>query len=159
MKNKLKKLYQDTVKNTEASLKYMAKYGIKPEGQVELFRSPETRAKSVDTIPYKFKESQVVVYETNEFSAQCPFSGLPDYGTLRIEYIPGSRYLELKSLKYYLISWRNIGLSQEEITATIFADLLKFLKDPKYLIIETHYNVRGGINTTCKIDSREQRKK
>lgn len=156
MKNKLKKLHQETLKNTEESLKYMAKFGIKPEGNIELFRSPDTRQKSVDTLPYKHKQRQVVVYETQEFSAQCPFSGLPDYGTLRIEYIPRSRYLELKSLKYYIISWRNIGLSQEEITATLFSDILRFLKDPEYLVIETIYNVRGGINTTCKIDSREQ---
>lgn len=156
MKNKLKKLHQDTLKNTEASIKYMAKFGIKAEGNVELFRSPETRQKSIDTIPYKHKQKQVVVYETSEFSAQCPFSGLPDYGKLKIEYVPGSKYLELKSLKYYIVSWRNIGLSQEEITATIFSDILKILKDPTYLIIETHYNIRGGISTTCKIDSREQ---
>jgi 7-cyano-7-deazaguanine reductase len=159
MKNKLKKLHQETLKNTEESIKYMAKFGIKPEGRIELFRSPETREKSIDTIPYNHKENQVVVYETPEFSAQCPFSGLPDYGILKIEYIPGSRYLELKSLKYYIISWRNIGLSQEEITATIFSDILKCLKDPKYLVIETRYNVRGGISTTCKIDSREQKRK
>ena len=159
MKNKLKKIAQDTIKNTEDSLKYMASFGIKPEGNIELFRSPEARQKSIDTIPYKHKEEQIVVYETTEFSAQCPFSGLPDYGKLKIEYIPGTRYLELKSLKYYLVSWRNIGLSQEEITATVFSDIKKFLKDPKYLMLETRYNIRGGIETTCKIDSREQRKK
>lgn len=156
MKNKLRNLHKETVKHTEEALKYMAKFGIKPEGRIELFRSPESRAKSIDTIPYKHKEQQVVVYETKEFSAQCPFSGLPDYGNLKIEYVPGSCYLELKSLKYYIISWRNIGLSQEEITATVFADILTFLKNPRYLVVETKYNIRGGIETTCRIDSRDQ---
>ncbi len=101
---------------------------------------------------------QVVVYETEpgEFSAVCPFSGLPDYGVLRIEYVPGSWILELKSLKYYIVSWRNIGAAQEDLTAIIYQDLMRHLEDPEYLRVTTVYNVRGGIRTTCTIDSREQ---
>ena len=102
---------------------------------------------------------QVVVYETEpgEFSALCPFSGLPDFGTLRIEYVPGSDVLELKSLKYYLISWRHVGAAQEDITALVYDDLRRHLPDAEHLVVTTVYNVRGGINTTCTVDSRTQR--
>ena len=91
-----------------------------------------------------------------EFSALCPFSGLPDYGTLRVEYIPGSWILELKSLKYYIISWRNIGAAQEDITAYVYEDILRVLENPESLKITTIYNIRGGINTTCSIDNQLQ---
>ena len=99
-----------------------------------------------------------MIYETQagEFSALCPFSGLPDFGILRVEYIPGSYIAELKSLKYYILSWRNIGAAQEDITAIIYDDLSSILKDPQYLLVTTIYNIRGGIATTCNIDSRVQ---
>lgn len=150
------KIQEETLAHTKAALEYMEKYGIVPEGRIELFRSPETRQKEIDRIPYTHQTKQVVVYQTEagEFSAQCPFSGLPDYGTIRIEYIPGKWFLELKSLKYYLTSWRVIGAAQEDITAIIFEDIKMHLENPEYLIIETIYNVRGGIKTTCKVDSR-----
>jgi 7-cyano-7-deazaguanine reductase len=136
----------------------MAAYGIKPEGKLGLFFSPETRQKDVNTMPYTHRAKQVVVYETEtgEFSALCPFSGLPDFGTIRVEYVPGAQILELKSLKYYFLSWRNIGSAQEDITAYVYEDCLKGLTTQITLLLQTVYNVRGGINTTCKVDSREQ---
>ncbi|HWJ30180.1 MAG TPA: preQ(1) synthase [Flavisolibacter sp.] len=146
------------LEHTKVALAQMAELGIRPEGHVEPFLSPDARQKQIDVIPYQHQVKQVVVYETmpGELSAVCPFSGLADFGTLRIEYIPGTRYLELKSLKYYILSWRRIGIAQEDITALIYNDILKTLQDPKYLFITTVYNVRGGINTTCSIDSRNQ---
>jgi 7-cyano-7-deazaguanine reductase len=66
--------------------------------------------------------------------------------------------LELKSLKYYLVSYRNIGAAQEDITAYIYQDLERMLEEYYHLVVETVYNVRGGINTTCIIDSDEQPK-
>ncbi len=148
-------------KNTEKALAYMARFGIRPEGEVRLFYPPESRRTNIDRIPYSRNVREVVVYQTEpgEFSAVCPYSGLPDYGVLRVEYVPGSWLLELKSLKYYLISFREIGITQEEVTAIIFEDLMKHLEDPEYLVVETVYNVRGGIRTTVVVDSREQRKR
>lgn len=147
------KIQEETQKHTKAALDYMAKFGIVPEGRIELFRSPDTRQKEIDRIPYEHQTKQVVVYETEpgEFSAQCPFSGLPDYGILKIEYIPEKWFLELKSLKYYITSWRMIGAAQEDITAIIYEDVKKHLDNPKHLKVETVYNVRGGIKTTCRV--------
>ncbi|MBN8588613.1 MAG: preQ(1) synthase [Rhodothermia bacterium] len=154
----LKKLQADTLAYTEQALAYMARYNIVPEGRIELFRAPDTRQQEINRMPYPHKTRQVVTYETEkgEFSALCPFSGLPDYGTIRIEYVPKSWVLELKSLKYYLMSWRQIGVAQEDITAYIYEDLKREMIDAEYLVVHTVYNVRGGINTICEIDSRKQ---
>ncbi|MEL7171119.1 MAG: hypothetical protein AAGN64_17375, partial [Bacteroidota bacterium] len=68
--------------HTEQALAYMAQFGIKPEGHVRPFLPPETRQQTIDRLPYRHAARQVVVYETEpgEFSALCPFSGLPDSG-------------------------------------------------------------------------------
>lgn len=158
IKEQLKHSYDQALQNTSEALDYMARFGIKPEGRLELFLSPETRQKEIHRLPYNHDTRQVVSYETQagEFSALCPFSGLPDYGILKVEYVPCSFILELKSLKYYILSWRNIGAAQEDITAYIFKDLMEWLADPDYLVVTTIYNVRGGIATTCSVDSRTQ---
>lgn len=151
-------LQEEALRHTKLSLEHMAKLGIQPEGKVALFLPPETRQLEIHRIPYEHTARQVVIYETEkgEFSALCPFSGLPDFGTIRVEYVPGDWLLELKSLKYYFLSWRHIGAAQEDITAFVFEDLLRQLANPEYLLVTTVYNVRGGINTTCSVDSRAQ---
>jgi 7-cyano-7-deazaguanine reductase len=108
------------------------------------------RVDFLETFPYEGAR-QRVRYETTEWSCVCPFSGLPDYGKLIIDYIPGDRIVELKSLKYYIVSYRNIGIYQEPVTNRLFQDLKKLLA-PQYLRIETIYNTRGGIDTTCMIE-------
>lgn len=104
----------------------------------------------LETFPYE-GETQYITYDTKEFSAVCPFSGLPDYGRLTIDYIPDKLIVELKSLKYYMISYRNVGIYQEPVTNRIFRDLYALLK-PRYMKVTTVYNTRGGIDTTCTIE-------
>ena len=92
---------------------------------------------------------QNIMTETDEFSAVCPFSGLPDYAFLKIEYFPeGGKCVELKSLKYYIVSFRNVGIYQEAVTKRIYGDL-KTLLDTSKLQVTTIYNTRGGFDTTC----------
>jgi 7-cyano-7-deazaguanine reductase len=95
---------------------------------------------------------QKIKYETDEFSAVCPFSGLPDIAKIEIEYIPDKKIVELKSLKYYFMSYRNVGIYQEAATDRIYKDLYSILL-PKHLSVKTVYNVRGGILATCIMDS------
>lgn len=122
-----------------------------PEGRIFRFQKPaKIRTDFLLTFPYKGKP-QLIEYNTCEFSAVCPFSGLPDIAGVRIEYIPNKKCLELKSLKYYLVSFRNVGLYQEAVTDRIFSDILKILQ-PKYLKITTVYNRRGGIDATCVME-------
>jgi 7-cyano-7-deazaguanine reductase len=146
------------VEYTQEALDYMAQYGVEPEGEVRPFLPPSERQREIKRLPYEHDAHQTVTYETEpgEFSALCPFSGLPDYGVVRVEYVPDDWIVELKSLKYYFISWRDIGVTQEDVTAYIYGDLQSALETPDRLVVTTEYNVRGGINTTCTIDSREQ---
>ena len=97
---------------------------------------------------------QNIIYETDEFSAVCPFSGLPDIGKLKIVYVPKKRIAELKALKYYIMSFRDVGIYQEKATDRLYKDLFELL-DPQYLQVTTIYNVRGGILTTCEMDSKK----
>ena len=92
---------------------------------------------------------QYIKTETDEFSAVCPFSGLPDIAYVNIEYFPtGGKCVELKSLKYYFVSFRNVGIYQEAATKRIYSDLLSALGS-KQLMVTTIYNIRGGFQTTC----------
>ena len=99
---------------------------------------------------FKFEsKDQYIRTETNEFSAVCPFSGLPDLAKIIIEYFPeGNKCVELKSLKYYFTSFRNVGIYQEGVTKRIFDDL-KILLETDRLQITSIYNIRGGFKTTC----------
>lgn len=93
--------------------------------------------------------NQYIRTETDEFSAVCPFSGLPDLARVTIEYHPtGKKCVELKSLKYYFISFRNVGIYQEAATKRIYDDLRQTL-DTQRLRVTTIYNTRGGFDTTC----------
>ena len=93
--------------------------------------------------------NQYIKTETNEFSAVCPFSGLPDLAKIKIEYFPtGGKCVELKSLKYYFISFRNVGIYQEAVTKRIYNDLSSILQTEK-IQITSMYNIRGGFKTIC----------
>ena len=103
----------------------------------------------LETFDYEGPEQEIVT-ETDEFSAVCPYSGLPDFARLTITYRPGRKCVELKSLKYYVISYRNVGIFQEHATARIAEDLFRVLA-PRSLTVRTLYNVRGGFETTCTV--------
>ena len=121
----------------------------KAEGKI--FNYDDTskiNANFLETFPFK-SENQYIKTETNEFSAVCPFSGLPDLAKVKIEYFPtGGKCIELKSLKYYFTSFRNVGIYQEGATKRIYDDLSSILETKK-IQITTIYNIRGGFKTTC----------
>lgn len=120
------------------------------EGRTLPFSGPEAiDAAALETFAYDGPEQEIVT-ETREFSAVCPYSGLPDYALLRITYTPSDRCVELKSLKYYVMSYRSVGIFQEHATARIVEDLFRSLQ-PKRLEVMTVYNVRGGFETTCRV--------
>jgi 7-cyano-7-deazaguanine reductase len=120
------------------------------EGKTVPFVGPDQLDVAVlETFAYTGPEQEIVT-ETNEFSAVCPYSGLPDYAKLTITYVPDGRCIELKSLKYYITSYRNVGIFQEHATARIAEDLFRVL-EPKRLEVKTVYNVRGGFETTCSV--------
>jgi 7-cyano-7-deazaguanine reductase len=121
-----------------------------PGGRTIAFVGPEEIEVSVlETFGYEGPDQEITT-ETGEFSAVCPYSGLPDYAQLSITYVPAARCVELKSLKYYITSYRNVGIYQEHATARIAEDLYRVLA-PRRLTVRTVYNVRGGFGTTCAV--------
>jgi len=106
----------------------------------------------LEVIPYEYEgKVSVIDIDTSEFTSVCPYSGLPDFGKLQIHYIPGKYLIELRSLKYYLYSYRSVGMYQEHITQRILHDLVSVLR-PKWMLVELDYNVRGGIHTVVKAE-------
>lgn len=89
--------------------------------------------------------------DTDEFTAVCPWTGLPDYGSLHINYVPSTTCVELKSLKYYLLSFRDVGIVQEHAVNHILKDLVK-LCQPKTMKITLDYKTRGGIHTSVSVE-------
>ncbi len=108
--------------------------------------------KALETFPYEHPGKDIIInIGTDEFTAVCPWSGLPDFATIRINYIPNKVLIELRSLKYYLLSYRNVGIYQEHVVNRILDDLVKCAK-PKRMKVVADYKVRGGIHT---VTSRE----
>ena len=123
---------------------------VTAEGKTLPFTGPEAiDAAVLETFEYD-GPAQEIVTETSEFSAVCPYSGLPDYARLTVTYSPDRKCVELKSLKYYIVSYRNVGIFQEHATARLAGDLFRVLA-PKSLTVKTVYNVRGGFETTCTV--------
>ena len=81
-----------------------------------------------------------------EFTSVCPKTGLPDFGEIRITYVPDQACIELKSLKYYMIEFRNRGIFYEDVTNQILDDLVAALR-PRRMTVVGDFSVRGGIKT------------
>ena len=101
----------------------------------------------LETVSFDYPDSATeVVYDTDEFTFVCPWTGLPDFSRLIIRYVPTHSLVELKSLKYYLTSYRNVGILQEHAVNRILQDLVQLLK-PVSMVVEAEYKERGGIKT------------
>ena len=108
-------------------------------------------AKCLLTFQFEYPEQETQVQlDTDEFTAVCPWTGLPDYGTLDITYVPGQSVIELKSLKYYLMSYRDVGIVQEHAANRILNDLVD-LCQPRSMKVTLDYRVRGGIHTAVTV--------
>jgi 7-cyano-7-deazaguanine reductase len=86
-----------------------------------------------------------------EFTSVCPMTGLPDFGEIRITYVPDARCVELKSLKFYLIEFRNKGIFYEHATNQILDDLVEVLQ-PRRMKVVGDFSVRGGIKTLVTVE-------
>jgi 7-cyano-7-deazaguanine reductase len=93
------------------------------------------------------QRNYVIVHRANEFTSVCPKTGQPDFGVITISYIPAKKCIELKSLKYYLQSYRNDGIFYENVINRILDDLVHVLK-PKWIEVKGEFSVRGGLNST-----------
>jgi 7-cyano-7-deazaguanine reductase len=106
----------------------------------------------LETFPYEYSGKDIVVnIDTNEFTAVCPYSGLPDFAILKVNYIPNKELIELRSFKYYLLSYRNVGIYQEHAVNRILNDLVKCCK-PKWMEVIADYYIRGGVHTVASVE-------
>lgn len=104
------------------------------------------------TFSYDYPNSDsIIVIETDEFTAVCPWTRLPDFGTITIRYVPYESCLELKSLKYYLLSYRDVGIVQEHAANRILNALAAVCK-PKMMTLNLDYKTRGGLHTVVTVN-------
>jgi 7-cyano-7-deazaguanine reductase len=104
----------------------------------------------LQAMPYEYAGKALdVIIETDEFTCLCPWSGLPDFATVTIQYQPADVVVELKSLKLYLQSYRMVGIVHESAVNRILEDLVKAVA-PQSMSVEMVFNIRGGITTTVR---------
>jgi 7-cyano-7-deazaguanine reductase len=105
----------------------------------------------LETFPYEYPQRDAeIVLSSDEWNCVCPFSGLPDFGTLHVRYVPDGSCIELKSLKYYLTTYRTVGIYQEHAANRLLEDLVASCR-PRRMEVELDYRLRGGIHTTVTV--------
>jgi 7-cyano-7-deazaguanine reductase len=111
----------------------------------------------LETFPYEYAGREAVVeISSDEFTTVCPFSGLPDFGTLTVRYVPAADCIELKSFKYYLHGFRNVGIYQEHAANRILDDLVQCCA-PTWMEVVLDYRLRGGIHTVVTVTTGQRR--
>ena len=109
---------------------------------------------ALDTFPYEFAGREIRInFDIPEFTAICPFSDFPDFATLRIEYVPHERCIELKSLKLYINSFREVKVFHEHVINIILEDFVRAC-DPLHVEIEGDFHIRGNIKTKVRASYR-----
>jgi 7-cyano-7-deazaguanine reductase len=123
---------------------------IKPTPRAEMDLYP------LDTFAYEFPGSEITIrFEIPEFTCICPFSDFPDFATIRLAYVPNERCIELKSLKLYINSFRNVKIFHEHVINVILEDFVQAC-DPLRVELEGDFNVRGNIKTVVCRSYRKQ---
>jgi 7-cyano-7-deazaguanine reductase len=117
---------------------------------VDTIEKPEdvVKEKVLETIAYKYRGQRDIdiTIQQPEFTSVCPMTGLPDFGCITIKYRPKKKLVELKSLKFYLLQYRNVGIFYEHVVNKILDDLVNVLK-PEWMEITGNFTARGGITT------------
>ncbi len=117
-----------------------------------LSHTPESRQQILEVFDNQFPQRDYVI-ETicPEFTSVCPKTGQPDFGELEFRYIADEKCVELKSLKFYLQSYRNDGIFYENVTNTIVNDLVAVL-NPRWIELKAKFSPRGGISTNVTVE-------
>jgi len=104
----------------------------------------------LDTFRYEYPGKEIwVEFEMPEFTAICPFSDFPDFAVIKLKYVPNERCIELKSLKLYINSFRNVKVFHEHVVNMILEDFVNAC-DPMRVEIEGDFHVRGNIKTVVR---------
>ena len=113
----------------------------------------------LECFAYEYADSPTgdieIVTDTEEFTSVCPFSGLPDFASVTITYTPNRHCIELRSLKYYLMSYRDVGIWYEHLVNRVLEDLVAVAK-PSHMHVEIACNARGGLVSTVHAEYIEE---
>ncbi len=104
------------------------------------------RLPPIECFPNQHKGYDITI-EIPEYTSVCPRTGLPDFGTITVRYFPDKACIELKSLKYYILGYRNMGIFYENSVNRILKDIINACK-PKWCVVTGQFNIRGGMKTT-----------
>ncbi len=108
----------------------------------------DLKTPKIDVWKNQYQDRDYIVdLSTNEFTCICPKTGLPDFATINVYYKPNKTCIELKSFKYYLVFYRDIGIFHEHLVNKILDDIVKVCQ-PRWIKVEVVMNTRGGIQTT-----------
>ena len=102
----------------------------------------------IETWPNQYRGYEITI-TIPEYTSICPRTGLPDFGTIIIHYLPDKLCLELKSLKYYILAYRNLGIFYENAVNRILNDVGRACR-PKWAIVRGEFTTRGGMHTTVE---------
>ncbi len=103
------------------------------------------RLPRLETFPSQFTNYEITI-EVPEYTSICPRTGLPDFGKITIKYIPDKNCVELRSLKYYILGYRNLGIFYENAVNRILKDFVNACK-PKWCLVRGEFNIRGGMRS------------
>ena len=106
------------------------------------------RLPEIETWPNQYPDYEITI-TIPEYTSVCPKTGLPDFGTLTIRYVPDKECLELKSLKEYILSYRNLGIFYENAVNRVLLDMIAACH-PKWAVVRGDFTARGGIQTTVE---------
>src|SRR5947207_10071364 len=116
---------------------------------------PSKPSKNIETFPNPAPQRDYEIrFDCPEFTCLCPITGQPDFGTIRIVYVPDQRCVELKSLKLYLWAFRNEGHFYEDVTNLILDDLVAVM-EPARIDVIGEFSVRGGIHSVIRTSYRK----
>jgi 7-cyano-7-deazaguanine reductase len=107
-----------------------------------------TALPAIDVWPNQFHGYEITI-AIPEYTSICPKTGLPDFGTLTIRYMPAEQCLELKALKYYILAYRNLGIFYENAVNRILRDIVAACQ-PVWAVVIGEFNVRGGMRTVIE---------
>ena len=121
--------------------------------------SPDiVKADVLDPVDYKYHAERGIdiTIKNPEYTSVCPMTGLPDFGCITVRYRPNKKIVELKSFKYYLLQYRNVGIFYEHVVNRILDDLVLIIK-PKQMSVEGEFTARGGITSQVMAEYQEEK--
>ena len=123
------------------------------------FLSPDTiHLEILETFEYEYPGRDVDLnISTDEFTCVCPKSGLPDFATISIRYVPDLKCVELRSLKFYLMSYRQVGIFHEHVVNRILGDFVEIV-EPVRVTVFGDFKIRGGLHTTSEVSWEKEKK-